>query len=396
MVGRLNADGSPDLTWPEKSYFAAILPEATPPAMLLSDGSVVVLIPVSSVISQLSYQLQRIDAANQVDRNYYGLVVGNNTAGEGPIFQLVALPGGQLLVSGYFSAINSVPRAFLARLTPDMHYAATRLASLSVRANAGSSDQTLIVGISVSGSGQKTMLVRGVGPGLVAYGVSGTLADPQLTLFNGSMVALTNDNWSDGTGGPGIATVTAQVQDFPLTPGSKDAAAVATLAGGLYTVHITGHGGTGVALAEAYDADPAPADFNAARVVSFSARTQAGATDQTLIAGFAVGGPDTKRVLIRAIGPGLTAYGVSGVLADPVLTLYQGNTVIATNDDWYSDPSARAPLQTAAQQTGAFALDASSNDSALLVTLPPGIYTAQVSGKNGTTGVALIEVYDVP
>jgi hypothetical protein len=336
----------------------------------------VVLVATTSVISSLAYQLQRIDAANQIDRNYTGLVVGNNLAGEDSLSQLVALPGGQLLVSGFFSAINSVPRAFLARLTPDTHPAATRLTSLSVRANAGSGDQTLIVGISVSGSGQKTMLVRGVGPGLVAYGVNGTLADPQLTLFNGSTVMLTNDNWSDGNAGPGVAAVTAQVQDFPLAPSSKDAAAIATPGSGLYTMHITGHGGTGVALAEAYDADPAPADFTATRVVSFSARTQAGATDQTLIAGFVVDGPDTKRLLVRAVGPGLTAYGVTGVLADPVLTLYQGNTVIATNDDWYSDPSARVPLQTAAQQTGAFALDSSSKDSALLVTLPPGIYTA--------------------
>jgi hypothetical protein len=161
-------------------------------------------------------------------------------------------------------------------------------------------------------------------------------------------------------------------------------------------MHITGHGGTGVALAEAYDADPAPADFNAARVVSFSARTQAGTGNQTLIAGFVVDGPDTKRLLIRAVGPGLTSYGVSGVLTDPVLTLYHGNTVIATNDDWNSDTSLGAALQTAAQQTGAFALSVSSKDAALLITLPPGVYTAQVSGKAGATGVALVEVYEAP
>jgi hypothetical protein len=84
------------------------------------------------------------------------------------------------------------------------------------------------------------------------------------------------------------------------------------------------------------------------------------------------------------------------VLPDPVLTLYQGNTVIAMNDDWNSNSSLGSALQTAAQQTGAFALDSSSKDSALLITLPPGAYTAQVSGKNGTTGVALVEVYEVP
>ena len=384
-LGRLNADGSPDSNYPEKTYrFEGSLPSdfTLPFVALLSDGS--------AILTQTNpNRLLRYDANGQLDRSFSAYY-------DSTITGLTPLPDGRLLASGNFTSINGVPRAYLARLLPDTHYASTRLASLSVRANAGSGDQTLIVGISLSGSGQKTMLVRGVGPGLAAYGVGGTLADPALTLFASSTAMLANDNWSDGADSAGVAALTAQLQDFPLTPGSKDAAAVATPGSGLYTMHITGHGGTGVALAEAYDADPAPADFTAARAVSFSARTQAGATDQTLIAGLTVSGTNTKRLLIRAVGPGLTSYGVSGVLADPVLTLYQGNTVIATNDDWYSTTNLGSALQSAAQQTGAFALDISSKDAALLITLPPGIYTAQVSGKAGSTGVALIEVYEVP
>jgi uncharacterized delta-60 repeat protein len=382
-LGRLMADGSADLTYPEKRYD---MPSANgyflPAIALMPDGS--------AVLTQTNpNRLIRYDATGQLDRNFSAYY-------DSTITGLTPLPDGRLLATGSFISINGVPRAYLARLIPDTHYAATCLTGISVRANAGSGDQTLIVGISVSGSGQKTMLVRGVGPGLAAYGVNGTLADPQLTLFANSTAVLTNDNWSDGAGGTGVAALTAQVQDFPLTPGSKDAATIAAPSSGLYTMHITGHGSAGVALAEAYDADPAPADFNAARVVSFSARTQAGTGDQTLTAGFAVSGSDTKRLLIRAVGPGLTAYGVSGVLADPVLTLYQGNTVIATNDDWNSNTTLGSAVQTAAQQTGAFALSSSSTDAALLVTLPPGVYTAQVTGKNGTTGVALVEVYEVP
>jgi uncharacterized delta-60 repeat protein len=396
VVGRLNDNGTSDSSWPERAYSAGQFGNA-PGACLLPDGSIVALVPLARDLEYpMIYQLQHIDTAYQIDRNYCGFMVVGGRSGLDDISQLLPLPGGQLLAVGSFTALNGVPRTNLARLIPDTHYAATRLTALSVRANAGSGDQTLIVGLSVSGSGQKTMLVRGVGPGLAAYGVNGTLADPQLTLFNGSTALLANDNWSDGTGGTAVAAVTAQVQNFPLAPGSKDAAVVTALAGGLYTMHVTGHGSTGVALAEAYDADPAPADFTAARVVSFSARTQAGVDDQTLIAGFIVDGPDAKRLLIRAVGPGLTAYGVSGVLADPMLTLYQGNTVIATNDDWNSDSISGSALQSAAQQTGAFALGSSSKDSALLVTLSPGRYTALVSGKNGTTGVALVEVYEVP
>ena len=381
-LGRLNADGSSDPVYPGKEYDGSITDGYFLPSVaLLSDGGM--------VISQTNPgHLLRFDSNGQLDRNFSGYY-------DSPRCELTPLPDGRLLVSGASLGINGVPRTFLARLIPDTHYAATRLKGLSARANAGSGDQTLIVGFAIGGSGQKTMLVRGVGPGLAAYGVGGTLADPQLTLFNGSTVVLANDNWADGNGGPGVVAVTAQVQDFPLAPGSKDAATVATLGSGLYTMHLAGHGGAGVALAEAYDADPAPADFNSARVVSFSARTQAGVGDRTLIAGFIVDGSDTKRLLIRAVGPGLTQFGVGGVLADPVLTLYQGNTIIATNDDWTSSNSGVA-LQTAAQQTGAFALDSSSKDSALLVALPPGAYTAQVSGKNGTTGVALVEVYELP
>ena len=385
-IGRLNANGSLDPSLPEKTVFSySGMPDisyVSPAIALLADGS--------AVLTQTNpYRLLRYDVSGQLDLNFSAYY-------DSTISGLTPLPDGRLLATGSFTSINGVPRTFLARLIPDTHYAATRLTGISVRANAGSGDQTLIVGISVSGSGRKTMLVRGVGPGLAAYGVNGTLADPQLTLFNGSTVVLANDNWSDSASSASVAAVTAQLQDFPLTPGAKDAAAIATPASGLYTMHLTGHGSAGVALAEAYDADPAPVDFNATRVVSFSARTQAGATDQTLIAGFVVDGPDTKRLLIRAIGPGLTTYGVSGVLADPVLALYQGSTVIANNDDWNSDTSLGSALQAAAQQTGAFALGPSSKDAALLITLPPGPYTAQVLGKNGATGVALIEVYEAP
>ncbi len=123
---------------------------------------------------------------------------------------------------------------------------------------------------------------------------------------------------------------------------------------------------------------------------NLSTRGQVGTGSNILIAGFVVGGSTPKQVLVRAIGPTLASFGVTGALADPVLELYRGNTRIASNDNWDG-----TGLQTAANQAGAFPLPVSSADAAVLMTLSPGSYTAQVSGVAGRTGVALVELYDV-
>jgi hypothetical protein len=123
---------------------------------------------------------------------------------------------------------------------------------------------------------------------------------------------------------------------------------------------------------------------------NLSTRGQVGTGSNILIAGFVVGGSTPKQVLLRAIGPTLASFGVTGALADPVLELYRGNTRIASNDNWDG-----TGLQTAANQAGAFPLPVSSADAAVLMTLSPGSYTAQVSGVAGRTGVALVELYDV-
>jgi hypothetical protein len=269
------------------------------------------------------------------------------------------------------------------------------LSNLSIRSNAGSGAQTLIVGVSVGGtgtSGSKNILIRGVGPTLSAFGLTGVLADPQLTVYNGQTIADTNDNWS-ATAPP--AATQSSVGAFALTPGSKDAALIGSnVPAGSYSVQITGVGGTaGVALAELYDLTPA-ASFTATtpRLNNISARTQVGTGGDILITGFNVSGTGTRRLLIRAVGPTLAAFGVTGTLADPQLTVFNGQTVVASNDNW--DATA-TPLAT---QTGAggFALTAASKDAALIVNLAPGSYTAQVSGIANTTGVALVEIYELP
>jgi sugar lactone lactonase YvrE len=264
---------------------------------------------------------------------------------------------------------------------------ASRVSALSARGLAGTGDQTLIAGLISSGEGNKQLLLRGIGPGLASFGVSGVVADPVLTLFNSAGSPLQQNN--DWGGTQTLINAFAQAEVFPLSPNSKDAALLTTLSGGTYTAHLTTAGGTGVALLEAYDADPGTPTT---RLAGLSARDQVGTGDNILIAGFIITGNVSRTVLIRGIGPALAHYGVSGVLANPQLQVFQGSTLLAQNDDWGNDIT----LATVAAQVNAFALDANSKDAALLLTLPPGAYTAQVSGVGNTTGVALVEIYEVP
>jgi hypothetical protein len=269
----------------------------------------------------------------------------------------------------------------------------SRIANLSIRTSAGSGAETLIVGFSIGGpgtSGAKSLLVRGVGPTLGAFGVTGVLADPKVELFNGAgLKMIENDTWL-----PADAETFASVGAFALRTGSADAALnLPSLPLGSYSAQVSGPGG-GVVLAEIYDLT-AGNTFKAAtpRLVNVSARTVSGTGGDILIAGFVVAGPGSKNVLIRAIGPSLTQFGVTGVLANPQLSLFDGAAkVIHQNDDW----GGVAPLATAFKAVGAFDLATGSRDAALLAQLPAGSYTAQVSGVGGTTGVALVEIYDVP
>jgi outer membrane protein assembly factor BamB len=266
-----------------------------------------------------------------------------------------------------------------------------RLINLSVRTSAGADDATLIVGFVVSGTGGRSLLVRGVGPTLAAFNVGGVLADPRIALFSGSAQMAANDDWWQAANAANISTMGTAVGAFPLPGGSRDAAWMNLVPAGGYTVQVAGaNGGTGVALMEAYDAGGGLG----ARLANVSARSAVGTDAGILIAGFVVS-EHACTVLIRAVGPALTAFNVPGALIDPQLQVFSGVQMVAENNDWSTAPNAAA-LGATAQSVGAFALPPGSRDSAVLVRLPPGAYTAQVSGVNGTTGVALVEVYEVP
>ncbi|MBL9201034.1 MAG: hypothetical protein JNL39_11035, partial [Opitutaceae bacterium] len=198
----------------------------------------------------------------------------------------------------------------------------------------------------------------------------------------------TNSGWGGTTA---LTNAFAGVGAFALGATSRDAALLSTLAAGAYSAQVTSSsGGTGVVLVEAYDADAAS---SGTRFINLSARTLAGTGAQTLIAGFVLSGNVPRTLLIRGIGPTLGAFGVAGVLANPRLELRNAaSAVVATNAGWAGAPA----LAAAFTQVGAFALPPSSGDAALLISLAPGSYTAQVAGTGGATGVALVEVYEVP
>jgi hypothetical protein len=187
----------------------------------------------------------------------------------------------------------------------------------------------------------------------------------------------------------------ATVGAFALPAGSKDAVVLGSLAGGLYTASVDSPpGDTGVALVEAYDAEP---NATGARLVNLSTRAQVGTGDNILIPGLVVGGSDPLRVLVRVVGPGLTAFGVDGALARPTMSVFFGakGNLMLTNTGW-SVGVLKGDIAGAAVVVGAFPLADGSTDCAALMTLSSGAYTIQVSGVGSTTGEALVEVYVLP
>ncbi len=296
-----------------------------------------------------------------------------------------------VVVSSEGSAIES-PAAILTVTTPGIE---GRLINVATRGlvQAG---EALTPGFVLRGAGPKQLLVRGVGPTLLGFGLAGSLADPRLELAPlGATALLTNDDWS-ATGGT-LAAASAAVGAFPLDPASRDAAAITTLnPTGLatgYTVRITGPNATtsGLALAEIYDADPLTSPV---QIINVSTRGFVGTGANALVPGFVIGGAGPKQLLIRAVGPGLAPFGVTGLLVDPQLTVTPlGRTAaVAANDNW----GGTAELIAAFAAVGAFGLPSGSGDAAVVVRLPPGAYTVTVSGVANTTGTALVEIYDVP
>ncbi|MBI5691469.1 MAG: immunoglobulin domain-containing protein [Verrucomicrobia bacterium] len=274
--------------------------------------------------------------------------------------------------------VNALSSTAVLTVIPVVTGPTSRLGNLSVR-TAMSAGQTLIVGVVVSG-GARELLVRAAGPALGAFGLSTAMADPRLELYNGSNKVFENDDWPASLA-PTFSTVGA----FPFAAGSRDAAFVQSV-DGARSIQARGTA-AGVVLVEAYDTGSG----NNPRLINVSARNRVGTGDDILIAGFNVTGTGNKQLLIRAVGPKLGGFGVTGFLVDPKLEVYSSaGAKLTENDDW---SATLAPTFTA---VAAFPLDAGSKDAALLTTVAPGSYTVQVRGADGGTGEALIEIYEVP
>ena len=266
-----------------------------------------------------------------------------------------------------------------------------RLANLSSRAVVGSDDRALVIGLVVADVESKRYLARAIGPGLAAFGATGTLADPQLTIIRGDGTTLVrNQGWATSADAARLPAVTRAVGAFPLADDVADSAAVGNLPAGSHSVRIDAASGqAGVALAEVYELDAS------GRTASVSTRAHVGGADGVLLGGFVLKGPAHQRVLLRAVGPSLEAQGFSGALADPVLTIFAGDNVVATNDRW-QDVANAAALEAATQRAGAFALSPASEDAALFLTLAPGAYTVELRGKDDAAGVASLEIFTLP
>jgi hypothetical protein len=262
------------------------------------------------------------------------------------------------------------------------------LGNISTRLLVGTGDRVMIAGFIVQGSAPKRVLIRAAGPSLTQFGLPDPLANPQLELHDTSNTIGMNDNWqTTQIGGVITSDQVAEIQTSGLAPGDPlEPAIIATLLPGSYTAIVQGvNGGTGLGTAEVYDLDPTGVSL----LANISTRGVVLTGDNIMIGGFIVVTQPT-RVIVRAIGPSLTQFGVPGALTDPFLELHDSNgATLESNDNWQTSAEA-------AELTAAGLAPTDPRESGIAATLPPGPYTAIVRGVDNSTGNALVEVYALP
>lgn len=259
------------------------------------------------------------------------------------------------------------------------------LVNVSTRGMAGSGDNVLIAGFIIDGTASHSVAIRVLGPSLVNYGLSGVMADPSFTLNSGGTDIATSDDWKTD------AASAAALRAANLAPLSdREPGLVRTLGPGSYTVIVRGSGSsTGLVLLEAYDLDISNTAVASSRMINLSTRGQVGGGQNVMIMGFVVNGASARDILVTSIADSLSEYGVSGVLVDPKVEIFDSKNVkLAESDDWIDSPDFSTIARTGFCPRNPL-------ESAVWLHLPPGAYTAVVSGVNGTQGVALPEVYDV-
>lgn len=322
-----------------------------------------------------TYRIHRVLADGSLDPAYIGGIGGNSE-----VYSFAVQPDGSVVGGGTFKSFNAVPCFGIVRLL-NVQLQGSRLLNISTRMRVQTGERVLIGGFIVTGNDPKTVLLRAIGPSLTGFGVSGALADPTMELFDGAGNPIaTNNDWTERR---------AEIETTNIPPrNNKESAVLATLMPGAYTAIVRGLADTtGIGLIEAYDLDQA-ADSQLANI---STRGFVETGNNVMIGGLIIGGDGAAntRVVVRAIGPSLSAFGITGALSNPVLELKNSNgTTLISNDDWQQSQQAEI------QATGL--APSHINESALVTSLPNGAFTAIVSGKDGGTGVALVEAYNVP
>jgi uncharacterized delta-60 repeat protein len=425
-LARLNSDGSLDAT------FVPAITDSTHYALALQNGKLI----VAGDGSPNPPSLVRLTSTGAIDSSFNvgsGVQVSPSTAyaygfNVAEVDAVTFQADGKLLLGGRFNQYNGVPRSGLARLTaagaPDPSPIPTATASpsptapatatatatatptatatatatatptatpgsvgnVSTRLPVGTGDNALIEGFIVDGpaGSTKKILVRAIGPSLKPFGVADALANPTLEIHDSTTVVATNNDWKNTQLGDLIKDdQSGEINSSGLKPGDDlESAIIADLAPGSYTAVVRGvNDTTGTAVVDAYDLSGA----SPAKLANIATRGFIQGGDKLMIAGFIVQSAPV-RVVIRAIGPSLLAFGINNALPDTTLELHNANgEPTLTNDDWKSDQ------QQELENTG---LNPSHDlEAAMVKTLPPGQYTAWVQGKNGASGIGVVQVY---
>lgn len=355
---RLNSDGSIDNTF-------TATPDYTVSAILVErSGTILIGGGFSKVNGQTAARVARLQSNGQLDSSFT-----LDTRG-GVVYALALLGDGRVAAGGEFGLAVSPA------LVP------ARLRNISSRMFVDSGDNALIAGIIVAGSGEKKLLARAIGPSLAGAGIAAPLSDPVLELHDSNGALLTsNDDWQQSPDKQAI-------MDSGIPPrDGRESALIATLPanGSTYTVIVRpARGSSGIGLVELYDLDPPE---SSARLANISSRGNVLGGDKAMITGFIVDGSPSMgpvKVLVRGIGPTIP---LPGALQDPTLELHDNSAVISANDDW------KQTQQFDVEATGIPPTD--DRESAILRWVPPMPYTAVLRGKNGSTGIGLIEIYDL-